>query len=222
MMIFLVWILNFVISWFNASSVGTVWDSTKARGGAPHFMSWMGAVMAASGFTWCYLIVIGLLCSVLPMSMFIEAEEGAAPVTGMLLDGASLEAFYNLGYMVIILPILGSGFAITVQAWRAIARKKASARTAGDYAIVGWDTFAQVSNTYSALRNVPGALDSIGGFFDSGSSGSSSSGDKDDWAVLLVVALVVFSVGAGILTTYSIIQGRRRSIIAELELTVQD
>lgn len=212
-MIFFVWILNFVISWFNAYSVGTVWDSTKARGGSAHFMSKMGATMAASGFTWCYLVVVGLLCSVLPMSLFVEAEAGATPVTGMLLDGADLEAFFNLGYIIIIFPILGSGLAITVQAWRSLVRRRA-AGTAGasDYAIVGWDTFAQVHNTYSAFRNVPGVLDSLRGFFG-GRSGSSS--DDDSWKSMLVIALAVFSIGAGILTTYGIIQSRRRSVLSE-------
>ena len=216
-MILLLWLFNFVVSWFNAYSVGSVWDSAKARGGMARFMAWMGATMAASGFTWCYLIVVGLVCSVLPMSLFVEAKEGAAPVTGMLLDAASLEAFFNLGYLIIIFPILGSGLAITVQAWRSLARRRAegSAR-ASDYAIAGWDTFAQGYNTYSAFRNVPGAFDSLGKFF-----GKGSSSDKDTWRSMLVIALVIFSVGAGILTTYGIIQSRRRALLSEDAVRLQ-
>ena len=48
-MILLLWLFNFVVSWFNAYSVGSVWDSAKARGGMARFMAWMGATMAASG-----------------------------------------------------------------------------------------------------------------------------------------------------------------------------
>lgn len=204
-MIVILWFVNLAISWFNAWSVGTTWDSAKAKGGAAYFMNWMGAIMSASGFTWCYLVVLGLLGSVLPLSWFVEAEEGVE-VVGYLLDTAALQAFADLGYLVIIFPILGSGLAITVQTWRGFARRRQ--RTAGDYAITGWNTFAQVSNMYSALRNVPGALDGVGSYFGGGSS--SDSGDKRGLAVVILVAVAVLG---GILTTFTIVQARRRAVI---------
>lgn len=206
-MIAVVWVLNFVISWFNAWSCGTTWDGAYAKGGAAYFMNWMGAIMSASGFTWCYLVVLGFLAAVTPASLFITPEEGQV-VTGMLLDAASLEAFFQLGYLVIILPILGSGLAITVQTWRGLARRRAQ-RQAGafDYAITGWNTYAQVHNTYSALRHIPSAFDGVGSFF--------SGKDSKDGKGLIVILLVVLAVGGGILTTFSIIQSRRRAVILE-------
>lgn len=212
-MVFLLWPLNFAISWFNAWAVGSTWDSTRARsqagmGGEAHFMNWMGAIMSASGFTWCYLVVLGLLGSVTPMSLLVSPEKDAPPVTGMLLDPSALQAFYDLGYLVIVLPILGSGLAITVQTWRAFARAKQ--RRAGDYAITGWNTFAQVHNTYTAVREIPGVLSRLGDFF-----GGKKSGDNDNKSPLLVLLLVVLAASAGILTTYSIIQARRRAVVLD-------
>lgn len=208
-MIVIVWFVNFAISWFNAWACGTTWDSTKAKGGAAHFMNWMGAIMSASGFTWCYLVVLGLLGSVTPASWFIEAEEGKE-VVGYLLDAAALQAFADLGYLVIIFPILGSGLAITVQTWRHFARTRN--KGLGDYAITGWNTYAQVHNTYTALREVPGALQGVGDYFFSGSSSSSDSKDGRGVIVLILVALAVFG---GCITTASIIQARRRAVILE-------
>jgi hypothetical protein len=80
-MILLLWVLNFGISWFNAWSVGKTWTETKATGGAPHFMSWMGATMAAVGFTWCYAVVIGYGAVSIPIT---DEETGvAAPLLTM-------------------------------------------------------------------------------------------------------------------------------------------
>lgn len=98
--------------------------------------------------------------------------------------------------------------AIMVSTWRYVARKKH--KTAGDYAIVGWNTVAQVHNTYSALQNIPRALDGLGGFFG-GSGGGSGGSDDNKW--LIVIALVVLAVVGGCLTTYGIIQRTRRSVL---------
>jgi hypothetical protein len=202
-MMLLLWPLNFAISWFNAHVCGTTWDSAKIRGGAAYFMNWMGAVMSASGFTWCYLVVLGMLGSVVPKSLIVHAAQGAPPVTGPLLSEAQLQAFFDLGYLAIIFPILGSGLAITVQAWREIARKKAADRTAGDYVVAGWDTFAQVSNTYSAIREVPRAAGNLGDFFK---------GDSKDKGWLVVVFLFLMAFLGGIATTAGIISSRRRAV----------
>jgi hypothetical protein len=198
--IFLVFVLNFVISWFNAVSVGKVWDASKAKGGVAHFMTWMGAVMSASGFTWCYLLVLGLIASVTPMQVF--ADEGEV-LTGMILDPASLQVFFELGYMVIILPILGSGLAITVQSWRQLAMRRAQGEANfGDYAVTGWNTFAQAHNMYSFAREAPGIMSHLGSFFGGDS--------EDSGKAKFIIILVMLAVGGGILTTFGIVQKTRR------------
>src|SRR5688500_19806814 len=106
--ILLLWFLNLVISGFNAVGCGLTWNETKHVGGWQHFMNWMGAIMAACGFTWCYMVVFGIIGTHVPMT---DEETGE---TTMLLSGESLQAFFELGYMIIILPILGSGLSITI------------------------------------------------------------------------------------------------------------
>jgi len=202
-MIVLLFVLNAAISAFNAWGCGLMWDSTKAKGGGAHFMTWMGAVMSACGFTWCYLVVLGFGGAILPMSLIDkEAEAGV-----MLLDAASLQAFFDLGYIVIIFPILGSGLAIMLSSWRSFARR----RSFGSGAVAGWNTFAQVHNTYQAVKHIPGVLERLGGFFGGGSKGS---GGKKD-ARLLVVLLVVVALVGGVLTTYAIIQAKRRAVLLD-------
>src|SRR5258708_22050742 len=60
-MIFLLLILNFAISWFNAWSVGRVLVESKMIGGVFPMTVWGGAIMSACGFTWVYLTLLGTL-----------------------------------------------------------------------------------------------------------------------------------------------------------------
>lgn len=201
-MILVFFVINLLISIFNAWGVGRTWDSTKAKGGGAHFMNWMGAIMSASGFTWCYMVVLGFVASQIPWT----TGEGAEAMTAPLLDPASLQAFYDLGYLAIIFPILGSGLAITVSSWRAFARS----RSVGGGLVAGWNTFAQVHNTVRAVQAIPGVFERLGGFF--GGKSSSSGGDGKNKLVILLVAVAVLG---GVLTTYGIVQATRRSVLLE-------
>lgn len=184
-MIFLVWILNLVISIFNAVGCGKTWTESKYVGGMPHFLNWCGAIMAAVGFTWCYMIPVGFIATMIP----IEQDDGT---TAMLLDEQGLQAFFDLGYLVIIGPLIGSGLAITVHSWGVFYRR----RTFSSGAVAGYNTFAQFHNVYSAVQHVPQVWGRLGGFFK-------SSDDKNGQAA--VVMLVIFAALAGILTTWLII-----------------
>lgn len=186
-MILLVWVLNFAISWFNAWGCGKTWTESKHAGGFAHLMNWMGAIMAAAGFTWCYLVIIGFFGTVIP----IEQDNGT---TAALLTPVQLQAFADLGYMVIIFPILGSGLAITIHAWGVAWRR----RSFGTGAIAAYDTFAMVYNISSAIDYMPGATGRLGDFFFGKDS-------KDDEGKSLVLLLVLLALAGGILTTYAII-----------------
>jgi len=93
--VFVLLIVNFGISWFNAYSVGRSWADSKAVGGWPRFIIWCAAVMSACGFTWCYLIVLTFMA-------------GAAGY----LSPRYMQLALEIGYVIIIFPILGSGFGI--------------------------------------------------------------------------------------------------------------
>ena len=196
-MILVLLLLNFAISWVNAWGCGATWDGSKAKGGLAHFMNWMGAVMSASGFTWCYLVVVGAVGTLITVT---NEETGiAAP----LLEPAMAQSFYDLGYIIIIFPILGSGLAITVASWRSFARR----RTLGRGLLTGWNTYAQANNTYHAVRSIPGVFDRLGRFFGKGSGGK-----IDDSKGMIVVLLVVLALFGGVLTTYGILQAKRRTV----------
>lgn len=184
-MIVLFFILNFGISWFNAWAVGRSWVESKHVGGWPHFMNWMGAIMAASGFTWCFFVLIGT----------------GVHAFGYLPD-AYVKGFYELGYVAIIVPVLGSGLAITIDTWARFWKR----RTLGNGTLATYDTFAQVYNTYQAAEALPGILGDLGDLF--------SFDDEDDAKgrlFLLMVVLVVISAAAGIALTVLIVRSTARN-----------
>lgn len=180
LIVFVLLIVNFGISWFNAYSVGRSWADSKAIGGWQRVVVWSAAVMSACGFTWCYLIVLA----------FIAGALGFLPPRYMQL---ALE----IGYVVIILPILGSGFAIWIDsvttAWRT--------KSLGNVGVATWNTFAQVHNTYEAAKTLPKVLSDIGDAFKGGDSD-----DAKGKALMLALLLVIVALSAGALTTATIIK----------------
>src|SRR5262245_51930238 len=193
-MIILIWLLNFVISWVNAWGCGKTWTESKHAGGMPHFINWAAAIMSASGFTWCYLVILGGVGSVIP---YETADDGT---TTMLLSGAAAQAFADLGYILVVFPIIGSGLALTVHSWGVFWRE----RNFVNGATAGWNTFAQVYNTVSALENVPRAARGVGDFF------ASDDDDAADRLKLLVLLLVAIAAIGGCLTTRAILQSTAR------------
>lgn len=194
-MIVLLWILNFVISIFNAWGCGKTWNETRAKGGWAHFMNWMGAIMSASGFTWCYLLIMGVVSAFVP---FVKQDNGTYTT---LLNPEQLKVFFDLGYLVIIGPILGSGLAIMLHSWGVFWRR----RSFGSGAVAGYNTVANIYNYYNALSYVPTAFDNVLNFFGRSKSGSSSS-SSDDNKGKIIALMVVFAAIGGILTTYLIIK----------------
>jgi len=185
----LVWILNFAISWFNARTVGMVWVETKQIGGWQRFMTWMGAIMSASGFTWCYLIVL-LFGAYYLQPGFLKPGQAPYLTPDMVLGGLSL------GYLIILPGILFSGMMIwidsLIQAWRR--------RDLPSIGVAAWNTFAQVHNTYGAYKGASGAWESVGKLFKGGNSN-----DAKGKGVLLIVLLVILALLGGVLTTWSIV-----------------
>ncbi len=183
----IVWVINFAISWWNARTVGLSWVETKAMGGFTRFMAWMGAIMSASGFTWCYLIIL-LLGGHYIEPLFLK--EGQQPV----LNDEAVLAGFSLGYLIIIPGVLFSGLMIWVdsvaQAWKK--------RSFGNIATASWNTFAKIHNTYSAMRGMPEAFGRVSKFF-------SGKGDSKGKGALFIVMFVVLALISGILTTWAII-----------------
>jgi hypothetical protein len=189
-MIALLWLLNFGISVFNSVAVGFGWVESKAAGGWARLMAWAGATMAACGFTWCYLVVLAYL---------------AGPSGFHTLPPKYVSAMFSLGWLTIIVPVLGSGLAITLDSWAYFWRR----RTFGSGAVAAYNTFAQGYNIYEAVREMPSAWDTVKEvLFPSKKSSSSSSSDDSDASgklIMIAILLAVLAVASGILTAAAII-----------------
>ncbi len=136
--------------------------------------------MSASGFTFCYAAVLALGLS---MTHVLSIEQATAVL--------------NLVYLFIILPVLGSGFAITIQsiaeAWRT--------RKAADVGVGAYNLFAQIYNTKEAWGGIPDAISGLSKFF----SRDSKESNDDDKGTVLVIVIALLALGAGIMTTVLII-----------------
>jgi hypothetical protein len=181
----LAWLLMFAMSAWNAYAVGRAWVETKVVGGWPRFMAWMGAVMSASGFSWCYLILLIL----------------GAQAMGWLPDDA-VTAAINLGYLLIIPAILFSGLMIMLDSWRRAFREGGIL----NYGVAAWNTYAQIHNTMSAVQTLPAALRGVADFFSDRDRDSRSSDDSKGAVILLVILVVALALLAGVLTTTIIIR----------------
>lgn len=182
-LVFLVWLLNFGISFWNAYAVGVAWVETKHRGGWPRVVAWAGAVMSASGFSWCYLIILTYAAFRLEW-----------------LDASHLNVAMYLGYIVLIPGILSSGMVITLDSWARTYRQT----TLGNLGRAAWNTYAQIHNTFNAIGNLDTAFGSV---IDAMRSKGSGSSDKKDGAAafILVFVLVMLALLSGVLTTAVII-----------------
>ena len=182
-------VLNFCISWWNAYAVGVSWVETKQIGGWPRFMNWMGAIMSASGFSWCYLVM--LTCG------FYYAQPYFIGDHKPYLNVKAVVAAFNIGYLVLIPGILFAGLMIwldsLIQAWQR--------RDLSSFGVAAWNTYAQVHNTYSAYSGIGGAFDSVGDFL----KGGDDDDDGKSVAVILVLVIVAMAIAGGVLTTWAIV-----------------
>jgi hypothetical protein len=179
----LVWVLNFAISVWNGYAVGKVWVEARLAGGWHRFMCWMGAVMSACGFTWCYLSFLALTAHYF---QWLTEEQVVAAL--------------NLGYVLLLPFILFGGYAITLDSWAQAFRRGGFL----NYGLAAWNTYASIHNTYSAWRNLGGAFASLGNFF--GDRRRSKRDGNDGGGILVVLLLVAFALLAGVLTTAAIIR----------------
>jgi hypothetical protein len=184
-LIILVWLLNFGISIWNAYAVGLAWVETKHAGGWARFVAWAGAVMSAAGFSWCYLLILTY----------------AAHGLGWL-DLDHVATALQMGYIVLIPGILMSGMVITLDSWARTYRQ----RTIANLGRAAWNTYAQIHNTFNAIRSLDAAFASVVDAFPGRGSDSERSDKKNGAAAfILVFVLVVLALLSGILTTAVII-----------------
>lgn len=197
MIIAFIWLLNFGISFWNAWAVGSSWAETKASGGWPRFMAWMGWIMSASGFTWCYLIVLAIGAHELGIPWMIDGQ-----LQSLTLPTRETMVAIQIGYLLIIPGILFSGVAIMLDSWARAWRD----RTFSSTGTAAWNTYAQIHNTYEAINGFGDAFTSVAEYFTSSKSASDDDDDKGAGAVLvLMLAIVAAALLGGLLTTSAIV-----------------
>lgn len=180
----LVLLLNFGISWFNAWSVGRSWADSKAIGGWPRFVVWCAAIMSAAGFTWCYTTVLAL---------------GAGSMG--YLTSNYVRATLEIGYIVIIFPILGSGLGIWIDSLTTAWRR----RDVSSLGIAAWNTYAGVHNTYGAISVLPGIFGDL-----TKTLGRDNDDDTSSRAIMIVFMLTIIALCGGVFTTAAIIRSTGR------------
>lgn len=182
-------VLNFGISAWNAYAAGAYLTESRIIGGWMRVVTWCALVMSACGFTWVYLTVFTL----------------TAVAFGKL-DTFWAEIALKLGYLIVILPVIGSGLGIWAHSLAEAYRR----RSFGNAAVAAWNTYAQVSNTWDAARHAPGFLDDVLKAFSGRKSRS-----KDDGA-LMVILLAVLALASGILTTGAIARWADRRVALDV------
>lgn len=135
----------------------------------------------------------------------LAEQPTVAGVCELLLDPVQASVFFDLAYLVIIFPLIGSGLAIMTHSWGVFWRR----RSLSNGVTAGWNTYANLANFYHAVEHVPVAIGNVGDFFGGGSSSS------DDDKGKLIVALVAIAVAGGVLTTWAIVRHTARETARE-------
>ena len=152
-------------------------------------MNWMGAIMAACGFTWCILI---------PLTFGVK-------MMGYLTPEQAL-AVLELGYVIIIPAVIGTGLVITIDSWVQFYKRPGLINGG----VAAYNTFAQIRNTMNAIEILPGAVGHLGKVLGGDSKRGGSGDDGKGKAALLIVFLVAIALISGILLTRWIILGMAR------------
>ena len=156
--------------------------------------------MAASGFSWCILILLALA----------GHEISPRYVTDGVVSGSMA-----MGFIVLAPAIVCSGLAIWLDSWKRAFREGGFL----NYGVAVYNTYAQIHNTVAIVQGMGEAGKSAGELFKgSGKSGSSSSSgsstsadDVKGMAILVAILLVVIAFIGGTLLTYYIIRCARRN-----------
>lgn len=192
-MIFVILILDFAISWFNAWSVGRYWSESKQMGGAVRFNVVIGYIMSIVGFTWVYVCLLSYIIAGIGPSIFPKAD----------IDYETLIVFMsNLGYIIIAPIVIATGFAATVQSWVNFWKN----RTLANGAVMAWNTYAEIRNTVNFARYAPSA---IGKIFKIAFGGRGKKGNAA--VVILGIVLLILAFAGGYFTASAILKRSDRN-----------
>ncbi len=186
-------VLNFIISWSNASYVGRYWSESKEVGGSFRSYVVCGYIMAVAGFTMVYG------CVLLLVAPYIMQATGSFDAEVI----ADFESLANdILYLLVAVPIVLSGIRIWLASLKAAFEKK----TFSYIANAGWNSYAQIHNSISLARNAPSALGRIIEAFSGDGKSRRSSKKGSEYTVLLAILVVVLALAGGYFTADAIMR----------------
>lgn len=185
--------VNFGISWWNAKQAGQSWLEAKALGGFVWVVTLCAAIQSALGFT----------------TVICYALASIAKGAGLLSDSA-YQAVAALDYLLVIIPLIGTGLIITLSSWRIAFREKSLA----SMGTAAYNTLAMAYDMASAAKNIPSLIDSLKFL---GSSGKDEKDDEDSGNGFKVVMIVLAALVLGILLTVWIVRTNiRRASLSQI------
>lgn len=193
LILFAVLLLNVLIAVWNCYAVGSAWKDTMAMGGwFNKTVLWSAVIQSGVGFSMPILLVLAYASSVFLTS-------GVEPTLSPEQAKEMMQSIFSLWYVAVIFPILGSGLAIWAHSLREAYRR----RDFASIATAGWNSFAQIHNTVSAVNNIGGALGNVGELFGKALEGK---GDGKGKVAILVILLVVVSLVAGFMIAFGLVR----------------
>lgn len=182
---------NFFISWSNTKAVGRYWSESKEVGGSFRAEIMCGYIQSIFGFTMVYGYLLMLIAPIFMEAKHVDPD--------FITDFELLTS--NMVYLLVIVPIIGSGFRIWFTSLKA-AWEQRSLRT---IATAGWNSYAQIHNTISFARNAPSAFKTVGSFFG-GKKKRRSSSKGDGAIVILAIIVVILALLGGYFTANAIMR----------------
>ena len=196
-------LLNVLISIWNCYAVGSAWKDTMTMGsGFNKFVLWSAVIQSGVGFS--MPLLLGLTLGSL---MFLTS--GTEPYLSQLEAEGVRVTIMNLWYVVVIFPILGSGLAI----WAHSLQIAYQRRDFGSIAAAGWNSFAQIHNTVSAVENLGGAFGNVSEFFGAFDEDIDTKGKL----TLLIVLLVSISIVGGFMIAFGLVRYFARTTESRIE-----
>lgn len=194
--------LNVAIAWWNCYVVGSAWDMVKHHGSRwEKVILWSGAIQSTVGFS--MPIVLGL--AFVSVGLLSSGEQ---PTLTKEEAAAFMQGVFSLWYLAVIVPVLGSGFAIWVHSIQIAIQR----RDFQSIATAAWNTYANVKNFSGAWSGIGDAFKALGNVSPKGSSKDSGK----VMIVLLLIMIVVVALLAGALITASLIQRYRRLSVTKM------
>lgn len=199
-------VLNFVISWSNARYVGYYWTESKEIGCSFRRYVVAGYVMAIAGFTMVYAYLLLIISPVFLQMADIDPE--------VILQIEQLSA--DLIYLFTVVTIVPTGFYIWIRSLKTAWEE----RTLSSILTGGWNTYAQLHNTISVARNAPSALGRVAKALFGGK------GKKKDNTIVILVAIFILIVAifGGYFTASAIMKkaDREYDMFADLQRRHQE